>query len=1128
MGKLLSAWLVTILLLAACKNSSQTTSSLFTKVSSSHSGVVFENTIVEDEKINILSYEYTYNGGGVAAADFNNDGWCDLYFVGNAVSNRLYLNRENLQFQDATDASQTSGRPLWKTGVAVADVNQDGWLDIYLSYSGPVADSLRSNQLFINQGCKPGGIPTFKDQAKEYGLDAPGTFTTQVSFFDYDQDGDLDLFMINHGNHFYSPFFNTRQLRNTRHPQFGNRLYRNNSAENSLQVIPFTDVSDAAGIHGGGLNFSLGVSTCDVNDDGWPDVYVTNDYEEQDFLYLNQQDGTFLDVTKSSLFHISRNGMGTDIADYNNDGKVDIMTLDMWPEDNYRQKLLKGPDDRHRYKLMVDSGYHHQQMRNTLQLQRGLNEKGIPIFSEIGQLTGVSATDWSWSPLFVDLDNDGWKDLFVTNGYLRDFTSMDFLKFTVEEEKKKAQAAGKELKLDEVVKKMTSTKTSDYAFRNNRDLTFSNTTKEWGLQSLNLSFGSTYADLDNDGDLELITNNTNEESTIWENHSSTITSNHFIRIRLRGINKNRLGIGAKVKVYTNGGLQIQEQSISRGYQSSVEPILHFGIGSSFKVDSINVIWPDGKLSQIKEVLPNKTIDVNYANAQPVNHSDNKTKNYPYFEDVTKSSNVNWKHNENEFEDYDYEPLLPYRLSRLGPPLAVGDVNKDGEDDFYIGGAAGQSGRLFIADGKGAFLFYQNQPWEKDSASEDAGAVFFDADGDADLDLFVVSGGNEYPKGSPELQDRLYLNLGNGKFFKAEAEAIIKEQLSGSCAAAADYDKDGDIDLYVGGRITPRNFPITAPGAVLENVTEKATGKIKFRVATQDVNPLLREPGMVTDAIWSDYNNDTWPDLILVGDWMPIRIFRNEKGKLNEVVDSTLQNSTGLWKRIEETDLDNDGDKDYIVGNAGTNFPFKASKEEPLFLYYDDFNKDGKIDPIIASYNQGKLFPVASRDELLGQLPGLRKRFLNYDSYSKSELKNIFTENQLSQAKKVNVKTLSSSVLINLGNGKFDLIPLPTEAQFSSVDGIIISDFDTDGVKDLFVTGNSFSNRPSIGPSDSNVGLLLKGQRGESYFQADLISRNLFISGDVKNMKILRSKKFEAKLVIAINNMPIRLILAQVQ
>ena len=449
--------------------------------------------------------------------------------------------------------------------------------------------------------------------------------------------------MINHGDHFYSPFFNTRELRNIRHPQFGNRLYRNNSEENSSKAIPFTDVSEQAGIHGGGLNFSLGLSTCDINDDGWPDIYVTNDYEEQDFLYLNQQDGTFLDVTKSSLFHISRNGMGTDIADYNNDGKVDIMTLDMWPEDNYRQKLLKGPDDRHRYKLMVDSGYHHQQMRNTLQLQRGLNEKGIPIFSEIGQLAGVSATDWSWSPLFVDLDNDGWKDLFVTNGYLRDFTSMDFLKFTVEEEKKKAQAAGQELKLDEVVKKMTSTKTSDYAFRNNRNLTFSNTTKEWGLQSLNLSFGSTYADLDNDGDLELITNNTNEESTIWENHFSTITSNHFIRIRLRGSNKNRLGIGAKIKVYANRGWQIQEQSISRGYQSSVEPILHFGIGSSLKVDSIRVIWPDGKLSQIKDILSNQTIDVDYANAQVVNHSNNKTKNYPYFEDVTKSSNVNWRH-----------------------------------------------------------------------------------------------------------------------------------------------------------------------------------------------------------------------------------------------------------------------------------------------------------------------------------------------------------------------------------------------------------------------------------------------------------------------------------------------------
>ncbi|MFM8912812.1 MAG: CRTAC1 family protein, partial [Flammeovirgaceae bacterium] len=544
--------------------------------------------IQEDEQINILTYEYTYNGGGVAAADFNNDGLCDLYFVGNAVDNKLYLNKGGLRFRDATDSSKSAGRKLWKTGVAVVDINNDGWLDLYLSYSGPVADSLRANQLLINLGCKDGGIPAFEDQAKKYGIDAPGTFTTQVAFFDYDKDGDLDVFMINHGDHFYSPFYNTKKLRYTRHAQFGNRLYRNNSVSNSTEIVPFSDVSEQSGIHGGGLNFSLGVSISDVNNDGWPDIYVSNDYEEQDFLYLNQKDGTFKDITKQSLLHLSRNGMGTDIADYNNDGKQDIVTLDMWPEDNFRQKLLRGPDDYARYKLMVDSGYHFQQMRNTLQLNTGKTVDGRPLFSEIGQLAGISSTDWSWAPLFVDLDNDGWKDLFITNGYLRDFTSMDFLKYTVEEEKRKAQSNGIELNLYELVSKMSSTKVHDYVYRNKGDLTFANATQEWGIDQPNLSFGLTYADLDKDVDLEVITNNTNEEATIWVNQSRDQQKNNFVRLALKGDASNTVAIGAQVAVFAGKSRQMQEFNLSRGYQSSVEPVLHFGLGKASKIDSIVV------------------------------------------------------------------------------------------------------------------------------------------------------------------------------------------------------------------------------------------------------------------------------------------------------------------------------------------------------------------------------------------------------------------------------------------------------------------------------------------------------------------------------------------------------------
>ncbi|HLZ16888.1 MAG TPA: VCBS repeat-containing protein, partial [Cyclobacteriaceae bacterium] len=497
---------------------------LFTKLSPNHSGVTFENTIRESPEINILSYEYTYNGGGVTAGDFNNDGLCDLYFTGNTVKNRLYLNKGDLQFKDVTDRAGVAGRSRWKTGVTAADVNGDGWLDLYVCYSGPDINQSLSNELYINNGGEEGAEPTFTEQAKLYGLDAPDTYSTQASFFDYDRDGDLDMFLINHGNHFYSPFVNTNKLRNTRHPNFGNRLYRNNlisgKGDETKSAPMFTEVSQEAGIHGGGLNFSLGVSVSDVNDDGWPDIYVTNDYEEQDFFYLNKKDGSFQECTKGAFGHLSRNGMGTDFADYNNDGKTDLIEVDMWPEDNYRQKLLKGPDDYHRYHLMVDSGFHLQQMRNTLQLNTGNDANGVPIFSEIGQMAGVAATDWSWAPLLLDVDNDGLKDLFVTNGYLRDFTSMDFLKYTVEDAKRESAMKGEALQLYKLIGKMSSTKTSDYVFRNNGDLTFSDFSREWGIYEPNLSFGASYADLDNDGDLEIISNNTNELATVWKNNST--------------------------------------------------------------------------------------------------------------------------------------------------------------------------------------------------------------------------------------------------------------------------------------------------------------------------------------------------------------------------------------------------------------------------------------------------------------------------------------------------------------------------------------------------------------------------------------------------------------------------------
>lgn len=1089
------------------------TDALFTKLDPVQSGIIFENTVEESPQINILSYEYTYNGGGVAAGDFNNDGLCDLYFSGNAVSNRLYVNEGNLKFRDVTTSSGTPGRDRWKTGVTATDVNGDGWLDLYVCYSGPDSSFNLSNQLFINNGVSGGGDPTFTESAAEYGLDARGTFSTQASFFDYDKDGDLDMFLLNHGNHFYSPFTNTNALRTTRHPQFGNRLYRNDriAAEGSGVKTGnhFTEVSDQAGIHGGGINFGLGVSVSDVNNDGWPDLFVTNDYEEQDFLYINNGDGTFRDATSKSFGHFSRNGMGTDIADFNNDGHADLIEVDMWPEDNFRQKLLKGPDDYHRYNLMLDSGFHHQQMRNTLQMNAGNDLQGNPVFCEIGQLAGISSTDWSWAPLFADVDNDGFKDLFVTNGYLRDFTSMDFLKYTVEEERKKSRTSGKELNLYELVSKMPSTKTRDYIFANNGDLTFSDRTAEWGIDVPNLSFGAAYADLDNDGDLELIINNTNESATVWLNNARKVNQNNFIQVEFEGPLSNPHGIGAKVIVSSGDMVQTSEQFLTRGFQSSVDPVLHFGLGKN-STAAIQVFWKEGGVTRLEAKSVNNRVKVSFAAATPLQQI--PAKEGELFTDVTNASGADFTHRENTYHDFDHEALLPAMYSRIGPSLATADVNGDGNDDFFVGGAAGQSGELFLSDAQGRFRSVPG-PWHSDAGMEDTGVVFLDADGDLDQDLFVVSGGNENKLGSLTLDDRLYINSGNGRYVKAPADAIVADHSNGTCVAAADFDKDGDIDLFVGGGVQPGNFPYASPGAILRN--ESKPGNVKFVVATKEVGEALRKPGLVSDAVWSDFDADGWTDLIIVGEWMPVKVFKNVSGRLVEVAAEQLKHSSGLWKTIEPADFDGDGDIDYILGNAGENLPWRVSADAPLDLYYADFNGDGKTDPVITAYLGGKSYPIASRDELLFQVSSLRKKFTTYAAYGEASIENILSEDELSKAERLNVHTLASSILINHGRDSFELRRLPVEAQFSAVTGILSGDFTGDGHMDILAAGNFYSYLSQFGPSDAGMGILLSGNGKGKYSVVPRRESGLMLGGDIRSLAVVGTP--EKKFIVAARN-----------
>ena len=1068
-----------------------------------------------------MTYEYSYNGAGVAAGDINNDGLADLYFSGNSVPNKLFINKGNWRFEDVTTASQTAGRTGWKTGVTMADVNGDGWLDIYVCYSGnapgegynlPIVKNYanRSNQLFINSGCKPGGVPTFTDRAKEYGLDAIGTFSTQAYFFDYDVDGDLDMFLVNHANMFYAAFFNTKRLRNLRHPYFGNQLYRNDT---NGDKISFADVSKEAGFHGSGLNFGLSAAISDLNFDNWPDIYVTNDYEEQDFCYINNRDGTFREESHTMFGHLSKFGMGSDIADMNNDGLQDLLVLDMLPEDNRRQKLLKGPDEYDRYTVAVDSGYHHQYMRNTLQLNRGFASDTLPRFSEIGQLAGISNTDWSWSPFFVDVDNDGLKDIFITNGYLRDFTNLDFMKYT-STVYNEAKVANKQIDYLNIIQQLPTTRIKNYIFKNVHGLRFENVTDSWGLTREAVSNGAAYADLDNDGDYDLITNNLNDNVSVLKNNQSEIQKNNFVKIKLTGKAPNTFGIGAKVRIITDSATIFQEVFFTRGYASSVEPVLLVGIGKSTVIRKIEVLWPDGLESTLTDVKSNQVVEIKQAGAaQAKKESWTASPNKIILQDVTKESGLNFRHKENNFIDFKMQRLLHYQLSRLGGKLAKGDVNKDGNDDIFFGGAAGQSGKLFLGQDDGTFVSSSKQPWESDSLSEDLDALFFDADSDGDDDLYVVSGGSEYIPGAPLYQDRLYTNNGKGSFSKT-TNSLPVETTSGSCVVAADFDKDGDMDLFVGGRHSPANYAVIPRSFILQNNSDKAN--TKFADVTNQVNAELSNIGMVTAALWTDFNNDSWLDLIVVGEWMPIRIFQNEKGKLvlREDLIQDRENS-GWWCSIFSADIDEDGDEDYFLGNAGSNLQFKPTEQEPIELTAADFNNDAVLDPIITYYIDGKAYPLASRDELLDQIGSLRKKFIKYEDYANATIQDIATEEQLEKSYRFKATTLQSCWLENMEGKKFNVKLLPDIAQLSPINGFLVDDFDGNGKKELLTAGNFFPFKSQLGRSDASMGLVLRYENGD--LLGNEVSSNVWLTGDIRDVSLLNFKNGLRRVIVSRNN-----------
>ncbi|RFZ83041.1 RNA-binding protein [Mucilaginibacter terrenus] len=1042
---------------------------LFRLLPAAQTGIKFSNDIVEKESLNVLSYEYFYNGGGVATGDINNDGLPDLFFTANMKPNKLYLNLGGLKFKDITkDASPLmEGRPAgWKTGVTMADVNGDGLLDIYVCYSGKTDDDTRRNQLFINKGNNK-----FSEEAKAYGLDEPG-YSTQAAFFDYDNDGDLDMFLLNH---------NIKKIDNMELARFknetdklaSNKLYRNDDGH-------FTDVSSVAGIIQNPLTFGLGIAIADINKDGWPDIYVTNDYNEPDYIYINTHHGKFAERSKEMVRHMSHFSMGVDIADFNNDGNPDILTLDMMPADNHRQKSLQLEENYESFELMQNQGLYKQYMRNMLQLNNGDGT-----FSEIAQLAGLSNTDWSWCPLIADLDNDGYKDIFISNGYLRDYTNKDFLRYWGDYKIKKAMAAEPFLLMD-LIQAMPSTALPNYVFRNNHDLTFSNKQAEWGLGQAGISSGAVYADLDNDGDLDLVINNINQPASIYQNTAADANKSGYLAVKLQGKGKNTNAIGAKVYVYAAGNKQYQEVNPGRGYLSSVSTNLNFGLSTATIADSVRVIWPDQSSQLLKSVKGGQLLTLKYE------------KEKPYIEPANAVTSVfrpqpaaiDFKPEETTINDFKRQLLMLFMYSRTAPVIAKADVNGDGLEDLFITGEKDSPGRLYVQQSGGKFTSQDIIRGRTENIGTTAAAVFFDANGDGKPDLYLAKGGYSlYEPNTADLQDEIYINEGGNRLVLSPGALPVLSANSKGCVSPADFDGDGDTDLFVGGRVIPGRYPETPESYLLVN-----DGKGKFTKAPISFD----KAGMVTDAQWIDLNGDNRKDLVLCGEFMPITVSINTKdGFINETENYFTNSQKGFWFKMAFADVNGDGKPDLIAGNLGLNTQVRASVTEPAEMYYADFDKNGSIDPFFNFYLQGKSYPFVSRDELNEQIYPMRRRFSSYKAYADATINEVFTPEELSGASKLTVTETRTTLFINQ-NGKFVPVALPTQAQFAPVSQILVNDFDHDGKADVMLLGNHTDNRLKLGSIDANYGCLLKGDGKGGFTVVEQAAAGLSITGDVKS------------------------------
>ena len=1086
--------------LMSCDSKTENNSTLFELLSSEKTKIDFINNISYTNEFNIYTYRNFYNGGGVGLGDVNNDGLLDIYLTANQLPNRLYINKGNFVFEDVTETAKLSGNRAWSTGVSMVDINSDGWLDIYVCNSGDVYGDNRQNEFFINNG-----DGTFSENAEEMGL-ADSGLSTHAAFFDYDKDGDLDVYLLNNSFTAVSTFNFQKKLRDKRDQKGGDKLFRNDSGK-------FIDVSEKAGIFGSEIGFGLGVSVADLDKDGWLDLFISNDFFERDYIYMNNGDGTFSEDLENQMRSTSLSSMGSDVADITADGLPEIFVTDMLAKSDDRYKTTMTFENWDKYQYNLKNGYYRQNTRNTLHLNNGISFENKLTFSEVGRLAGVEATDWSWSALITDFDNDGHKDLFVANGLAQDIHDQDYLNFISDEEIKKMIVKKNGVDYKKLVELVPVNRISNCVFAGDSNLGFKDVADSWGLDTPSHSSGSAYGDLDNDGDLDLIVNNINMPPFVYKNKSTELLKeNNYLKVKLIGEKNNINAVGAKVTIKSDEQIFYLEQSPIRGFQSTVDNIVHFGLGEISSIDSLIVDWYYGKRSVLTNISVNQTVVISESEAQKPEHKEEQNNNKSIFKNVSEIIDLDYLHVENTYVDFDRDRLLYHMRSTEGPKLDIGDVNNDGLMDFYIGGAKNSAGKLFLNIGQNKYKSSNADLFEKDKQSEDSQVVFFDADNDGDLDLYVSSGGVEYSSSSYALFDRLYINDGFGEYARSSQLLPTSNPESTSVVIPNDFDKDGDIDLFVGIRLKPGSIGVPQNGYILEN-----NGKGEYKDVTLELAPEMIELGMITDAKWSDFDNDDDYDLIIVGEWMGIKLFENDNSNFTEISkDVGLKNTSGWWNRIVSSDIDNDGDIDFIVGNHGLNSRFKASVEAPISCYVNDFDNNGSIEQIVCNYNEGKSYPLVLRHDLIKQLPHLKKKYVYYTNYKGQAIEDIFTSEELKNSIVHEVTMLESILLINNGDASFKIKPLPTESQFAPIYAISASDFDKDGVIDLVLGGNLYNVKPEIGSYDASYGQFLKGTGNGDFTVYSTVESGLFLDGEIRDFKIFSHKQNDL-LVVSKNN-----------